>query len=165
MKQSEENSPRTSHIKMTVSFLFLLLILLGPDRLFAQHADSIRTGYMLDAAEEYWPKTNENDLLDRSKHIPVRDDRGFFRSAVQRGKHTSILTTISGGSDHRTKTDTSQPFLSSSCMTLNAMKCVYYAPDSANLCRRGTNSARNNWQNIRTICSSLKSLSWVRNSR
>lgn len=48
---------------------------------YCQNPDSISTGYLLDAAEEYWPVQTDSQKLtlfaDRIKHLPVNKNKGF----------------------------------------------------------------------------------------
>ncbi len=50
------------------------------DYAVSQAKDSVKTGYMPDAAEEYWPSLKpdqRNDVFNRLGHIPIRNDKGF----------------------------------------------------------------------------------------
>jgi hypothetical protein len=78
MKQPGKCNIRTVHQIASASFLFLLIMLCQPLKIFAQHADSVKTGFLLDAAEEYWPKTGSKGLLNSIKHISLRDDKSFL---------------------------------------------------------------------------------------
>jgi hypothetical protein len=78
MKKPEKRYSRTSLKVAAAPFLFLFIMLIQPFKIFAQHADSVKTGFLLDAAEEYWPKTESKDLLNSVKHISLRDDKSFI---------------------------------------------------------------------------------------
>lgn len=78
MKQLKASSLIAVKKIITVVFLFLFIMVCVPLKVLAQHPDSLRTGYMADAAEEYWPKTSSNNMLDNIKHISVRGDKSFI---------------------------------------------------------------------------------------
>jgi hypothetical protein len=62
-----------------VALLTLLMLIYG--RPYAQIKDSIATGYLPDAAEEYWPSHNDagkRDLSSGINHIPIRNGKGFI---------------------------------------------------------------------------------------
>jgi hypothetical protein len=60
----------------------LFAFLLFPDiNVQAQSKDSLKTGFLIDAAEEYWPlnQTREKqDFSDKINHLPVRNGKGFI---------------------------------------------------------------------------------------
>src|SRR2546423_15590224 len=62
-------------IFLFVSFLFLY------ENTQAQIKDSLKTAYLPDAAEEYWPAyqpTESRHFPDMIKHMPVRNNKGFI---------------------------------------------------------------------------------------
>jgi len=71
----QDNFFRSITIFLFVSFLFF------NKNTQAQIKDSLKTGYLLDAAEEYWPahKPGERKYFsDKINHIPIRDGKGFI---------------------------------------------------------------------------------------
>ncbi|RWY47360.1 alginate export family protein [Mucilaginibacter gilvus] len=48
----------------------------------AQGRDSVKTGYLLDAAEEYWPQSTDTNrkgkFFDNINHVPIRNTKGFI---------------------------------------------------------------------------------------
>src|ERR1051325_11023774 len=63
----------------TVSLLLACTLGTVNDAL-AQAKDSVKTGYMPDAAEEYWPPIDPDqrkDVFSRLGHMPIRNDKGF----------------------------------------------------------------------------------------
>lgn len=55
---------------------FMAISLIGRGQL----PDSVRTGYLLDAAEEYWPAGSDSahfNIANRIKHLPVNNHKGF----------------------------------------------------------------------------------------
>jgi len=64
----------------TTTVLFASLLLLN-ERVQAQIKDSLKTGFLSDAAEEYWPKHQPGEKKDFSQtinHISIRNDKGFI---------------------------------------------------------------------------------------
>src|SRR5712671_1815219 len=71
----QDNFFRSITIFLFVSFLFF------NKNIQAQIKDSLKTGFLLDAAEEYWPAHQPGELKhfsDRINHIPIRNNKGFI---------------------------------------------------------------------------------------
>ena len=53
---------------------------------YGQFPDSVGTGHLLDAAEEYWPMPGDslkgNSFIDRIKHTPFNNDKGFNSTGI-----------------------------------------------------------------------------------
>lgn len=67
--------------KRVVSYWFFFLIFIISSKAYAQHIDSVSTGIMLDAAEEYWPlkkASADDNLFNRLKHIPMQNGTRFL---------------------------------------------------------------------------------------
>lgn len=62
---------------LQVVLISLIFCTAAPERTFAQTSDSLKTGYLADAAEEYWP-LSDRDLLTRLGHMPIRSGKGFI---------------------------------------------------------------------------------------
>ncbi len=71
----QDNFFRSITIFLFVSFLFF------NKNTQAQIKDSLKTGFLLDAAEEYWPADQPGkpkDFSDKINHIPTRNGKGFI---------------------------------------------------------------------------------------
>jgi len=61
--------------------LLLVSLLFFSINIRAQIKDSLKTGFLLDAAEEYWPAHQPGEpkhFSDRINHIPIRKSKGFI---------------------------------------------------------------------------------------
>jgi len=79
MKGLPKRYLRTITISLFASFLFF------DTYVQAQSKDSLKTGYLLDAAEEYWPlhqPEEKKDFSDMINHIPIRNGNGFISASV-----------------------------------------------------------------------------------
>lgn len=69
--------------KYSLCLVFLLAMHLSS---YCQFPDSIATGYLLDAAEEYWPVQKDSQRLasvaGRIKHLPVNKNKGFNTTGI-----------------------------------------------------------------------------------
>src|SRR5258705_10580689 len=75
----QDNFFRSITIFLFVSFLFF------NKNVQAQIKDSLKTGFLLDAAEEYWPAHQPGEQKDFSgiiNHIPIRNGKGFISAGV-----------------------------------------------------------------------------------
>src|SRR5258705_8964285 len=71
---------RCTFLRSTTIFLFVSLLFFSKN-VQAQIKDSLKTGFLLDAAEEYWPAHQpgeQKDFSDKINHIPIRDGKGFI---------------------------------------------------------------------------------------
>ena len=71
----QDNFFRSITIFLFVSFLFF------SKNTQAQIKDSLKTGFLLDAAEEHWPADQPGkpkDFSDKINHIPIRNGKGFI---------------------------------------------------------------------------------------
>src|SRR5260221_1115953 len=69
----------TFYRRITI-FLFVSFLFFNKN-IQAQIKDSLKTGFLLDAAEEYWPAHQPGEqkhFSDRINHIPVRNGKGFI---------------------------------------------------------------------------------------
>jgi hypothetical protein len=65
----------------SVSIVLVALLLLFDINVHAQSKDSLPTGFLPDAAEEYWPAYHVGDKKDfshRVSHMPIRRGKGFI---------------------------------------------------------------------------------------
>ncbi len=71
------------HKSLRALSLLLIFVFGLTDHAFSQTKDSVGTGYMPDAAEEYWPALKSedagkpNDVFSRLGHIPIHNNKGF----------------------------------------------------------------------------------------
>ena len=71
---------RCTFLRSTTIFLFVSLLFFNKN-VQAQIKDSLKTGFLLDAAEEYWPAHQTGEQKDFSgmiNHIPIRNSKGFI---------------------------------------------------------------------------------------
>src|SRR5258705_5586272 len=71
---------RCTFLQSTTIFLFVSLLFFSKN-VRAQINDSLKTGFLLDAAEEYWPAHQPGEQKDFSgmiKHISIRNSKGFI---------------------------------------------------------------------------------------
>src|SRR5258706_5040581 len=69
----------TFYRRITI-FLFVSFLVYNKNSQ-AQIKDSLKTGYLLDAAEEYWPAHQpgeQKSFSDKINHIPIRGGKGFI---------------------------------------------------------------------------------------
>src|SRR5258706_3099010 len=69
----------TFYRRITI-FLFVSFLFFNKN-IQAQIKDSLKTGYLLDAAEEYWPAHQpgeQKNFSDKINHIPIRGGKGFI---------------------------------------------------------------------------------------
>src|SRR5260370_35378393 len=65
----------------SATILFFVSLLSFNKNVQAQINDSLKTGFLLDAAEEYWPAHQpgeQKDFSDMINHIPIRNGKGFI---------------------------------------------------------------------------------------
>src|SRR5258706_16102238 len=73
----------TFYRRITI-FLFVSFLFFNKN-IQAQIKDSLKTGYLLDAAEEYWPTHQlgeQKNFSDKINHIPMRGGKGFISMEV-----------------------------------------------------------------------------------
>ena len=70
---------RVTFLRITI-FLFASFLFFNKN-IQAQIKDSLKTGFLLDAAEEYWPAHQPGEtkhFSDMINHIPIRNSKGFI---------------------------------------------------------------------------------------
>lgn len=71
----------TNHNIRKIFALYIVFWLLKNISVYGQFPDSVKTGHLLDAAEEYWPAARDSithtSFFDRIKHMPINDNKGF----------------------------------------------------------------------------------------
>src|SRR6476659_8245885 len=75
---------RRTLLRSTTIFLFVSLLLFHKN-VQAQIKDSLKTGFLLDAAEEYSPAHQPGEQKDFSNtinHLPIRNNKGFISLGV-----------------------------------------------------------------------------------
>src|SRR5258706_10221959 len=71
---------RCTFLRSITIFLFVLLLFFNKN-VQAQINDSLKTGFLLDAAEEYWPAHQpgkQKDFSGMINHISIRNSKGFI---------------------------------------------------------------------------------------
>ena len=80
-----------SFFRSATTFLFVSFLFFNKN-VQAQIKDSLKTGFLSDAAEEYWPAHQPGEqkhFSDRINHMPIRNSKGFvtiggyFREAYE----------------------------------------------------------------------------------
>jgi hypothetical protein len=77
----ENNTKERPYLQAIVIGILILLLFIISETANAQIRDSVKTGYLPDAAEEYWPAHQSGEKADFSasiNHIAIRDGKGFI---------------------------------------------------------------------------------------